>query len=249
MATLQHQAAQQQQHQPPTLQSHAHAVSSSAAPPKASSYTALPPPAAYTPLRYASNRKTIYDRNLNRARTSELSLASFAHLFNTLIAYHQARAPSVSDLEARLAQSAYPIGVKLLDLLLLRMPPRTAVRPTRLLDLLQFIHTTLWRSLFGRTADALEASTANSNEYMIVDNDPLVNTYISIPKEMSQLNCAAFVGGIIEGVCDSAGFSTDAVTAHWAEGDELWPSKTIFLVKFKVEVVEREEALKAGAGG
>lgn len=248
MATQQ-QAHQQQQQQPPLQPPRSNnAVPNTAATARTSSYTALPPPAAYTPLRYASNRKTIYDRNLNRARTSELSLASFAHLFNTLIAYHQARAPSVSDLEARLAESAYPIGVKLLDLLLFRMPPRTASRPTRLLDLLQFIHTTLWRSLFGRPADALEASTGNNNDYMIIDNDPLVNTYISIPKEMSQLNCAAFVGGIIEGICDAAGFSTDGVTAHWAENDELWPSKTIFLVKFKPEVVEREEALKAGGG-
>ncbi|THV85221.1 trafficking protein particle complex subunit 5 [Aureobasidium pullulans] len=247
MATQQQ--AHQQQQQPPLQPPQSNnAVPNTAATARTSSYTALPPPAAYTPLRYASNRKTIYDRNLNRARTSELSLASFAHLFNTLIAYHQARAPSVSDLEARLAESAYPIGVKLLDLLLFRMPPRTASRPTRLLDLLQFIHTTLWRSLFGRPADALEASTGNNNDYMIIDNDPLVNTYISIPKEMSQLNCAAFVGGIIEGICDAAGFSTDGVTAHWAENDELWPSKTIFLVKFKPEVVEREEALKAGSG-
>ena len=83
---------------------------------------------------------------------------------------------------------------------------------------------------------------------MIIDNEPLVNSYISIPKEMSQLNCAAFVAGIIEGLCDAAGFSTDGVTAHWAEGDELWPGKTIFLLRFKESVVEREEAIKAAGG-
>lgn len=119
-------------------------------------------------------------------------------------------------------------------------------RPTRLLELLQFIHTTLWKTLFNRAADNLELSTTASNEYMITDNEPLVNTYISVPKEMSQLNCAAFVGGVIEGVCDAAGFQTDGVTAHSAgEGDEMWPGKTIFLIRFKKEVVEREEALKA----
>ncbi|GAB7347126.1 hypothetical protein MBLNU459_g3250t1 [Dothideomycetes sp. NU459] len=229
---------------PPPSSAPAGTAGSLPAPAKAS-YTPLAAPAAYTPLRYPTSRKTIYDRNLNRTRTAELSLASFAHLFNTLIAYHQARSPSVSDLESRLASSAYPLGVKLLDLLLYRLPPRTATRPTRLLELLQFIHTTLWRSLFGRSADALESSASNANEYMIIDNEPLVNTYISIPKEMSQLNCAAFLGGIIEGVCDAAAFSTDGVTAHWAEGDELWPGKTIFLIKFKKEVMEREEALKA----
>lgn len=228
---------------------HEHAAEASAltSPMSKATYTALPPPATYVPLRYPSNRKSIYDKNLNR-RTSELSLASFAHLFNTLISYHHSRSPSVSDLESRLASSAYPIGVKLLDLLLYRLPPRTAARPTRLLELLQFIHTSLWRSLFGRSADNIEQSNSSKAEYMIVDNEPLVNTYISIPKEMSQLNCAAFVGGIIEGVCDAAGFSTDGVTAHWAGGDELWPGKTVFLIKFKKEIVEREEALKAGSG-
>jgi len=211
-----------------------------------SSFTPLPPPAPYVPLRYPTNRKTIYDRNLNRTRQNEVSLTSFAHIFNSLISYHHARSPSVSDLESRLASSGYPIGVKLLDLLLYRLPQRSATRPTRLLELLQFIHTTLWRSLFNRSADALELSTTNNNEYMITDNEPMVNTYISVPKEMSQLNCAAFIGGIVEGVCDAAGFSTDGVTAHSAgEGDEMWPGKTVFLIKFKREIVEREEALKA----
>ncbi|KAF2225701.1 NO signaling/Golgi transport ligand-binding domain-containing protein [Elsinoe ampelina] len=212
------------------------------------SHIPLPPPAPYVPLRYPSSRKSIYDKNLNRTRQNEVSLSSFAHIFNSLISYHQARAPSVSDLESRLALSGYPIGVKMLDLLLYRQPQRSATRPTRLLELLQFIHTQLWRALFGRTADALELSSSSTAEYMITDNEPLVNTFISVPKDMSQLNCAAFVGGMIEGVCDAAGFATDSVTAHSAgEGDELWPGKTIFLIKFKKEIVEREEMLKGGS--
>jgi hypothetical protein len=77
---------------------------------------------------------------------------------------------------------------------------------------------------------------------MISDNDPLVNAYVSVPKEMNQLNCAAFVAGIIEGVCDGAGFGA-RVSAHSVgkgEEGELWPGKTVFLVKFLPEVVERE---------
>jgi trafficking protein particle complex subunit 5 len=88
---------------------------------------------------------------------------------------------------------------------------------------------------------------------MISDNEPLVNQYISVPREMSQLNCAAFVAGIVEGVCDGAGFKTLGVSAHWAaEGGDnaakvgqggMWPGKTIFLIKFAPEVLEREELL------
>ncbi|KAK3708343.1 Trafficking protein particle complex subunit 31 [Vermiconidia calcicola] len=220
-------------------------------PAKEASYTAIPPAKPFQPsLRYPSNHKTIYDRNLNRTKTTEISLASFAYLFNTLITYHHAKSGSVSEIESRLNRAGYPIGIKLLDLLLYRQPPRSATRPTRILDLLQFIHGTLWRALFSRSADALEQSTSKKNEYMIIDNEPVVNSYISIPKEMSQLNCAAFVAGIIEGMCDAAGFSTDGVSAHWAgEGDEMWPGKTIFLLRFKESVIEREEAIKAGGGG
>lgn len=84
---------------------------------------------------------------------------------------------------------------------------------------------------------------------MIFDNEPVVNSFVSIPKEMSQLNCAAFVAGVVEGVCDAAGFATEGVSAHSAgEGDEMWPGKTIFLLRFREGVLEREEGLKAGGG-
>ena len=217
---------------------------------KESTHIPLPAAKPQEPsLRYPSNRKTIYDRNLNRTKAAETSLPSFAYLFNTLITYHHSKSGSVSEIESRLNRAGYPIGIKLLDLLLYRQPPRSAQRPTKILELLQFIHGPLHRALFSRSADALEQSTTKKNEYMIVDNEPLVNTYISIPKEMSQLNCAAFVAGIIEGVCDAAGFSMEGVSAHWAgEGDEMWPGKTIYLLRFGEKVVERDEAIKAAGG-
>ncbi|KAK5132007.1 hypothetical protein LTR08_000428 [Meristemomyces frigidus] len=215
---------------------------------KDASVLPLAPPKSFTStLRHSSSRKTIYDRNLARPAATT-SLPAFAHIFNTLITYNHAKSGSVAEIETRLNRAGYPLGIKLLDLLLHRQAGKAA-RPTRLLDLLQFIHTVLWRALFGRAADALEQSTTKKNEYMIVDNEPVVNTYISIPKEMSQLNCAAFVAGVVEGLCDAAGFRTEGVSAHWAEGgDELWPGKTIFLLRFGAGVVEREEGLKGGGG-
>ena len=80
---------------------------------------------------------------------------------------------------------------------------------------------------------------------MIIDNEPLVNAYVSVPRDMSQLNCAAFVAGIVEGVCDGAGFPAK-VGAHSTgkEGEgEMWPGRTVFLVKFADEVLEREKYL------
>jgi trafficking protein particle complex subunit 5 len=147
----------------------------------------------------------------------------------------------------RLNVQGHPIGLKLLDLLLYREPARSQLRPLHIIALLQFITTVLWRHLFSKAADSLEksANPETPDEYMISDNEPLVNQYISVPKEMSQLNCAAFVAGIIEGCCDGAGFPA-RVTAHSVgkgEEGELWPGKTVFLVKFQPEVVEREAFL------
>ncbi len=41
---------------------------------------------------------------------------------------------------------------------------------------------------------------------MIIDNDPLISRFISTPKELSALNCAAFYCGIIEGILDVNGY-------------------------------------------
>ncbi|KAH8908333.1 TRAPP I complex [Coniochaeta sp. PMI_546] len=198
-------------------------------------------------LRYPTNGKTIYHRPLNRTKTAELSQASFAYLFSEMVTYAQRRVTGIQDLEKRLNVQGYPIGQKLLDLLLIREPPRSQLRPLNIIALLHLIKINLWMHLFGRQADRLEKSSnpETPDEYMIVDNEPLVNAYISVPKEMSQLNCAAYVAGIIEGVCDGAGFPA-RVTAHSVGGKEegeMWPGKTVFLVKFEGEVLERESLI------
>ncbi|CAD6506175.1 BgTH12-07105 [Blumeria graminis f. sp. triticale] len=195
-------------------------------------------------LRYPSSGKTIFHRPLNRSRIAELSQASFAYLFGEMVGYAQKRVTGIQDLEKRLNIQGYPIGLKLLDLLLYREPSRSQSRPLNIIALLQFITTTVWRHLFSRSADALEKSSnpKTPDEYMISDNEPVVNQYISVPKEMNQLNCAAFVAGIIEGACDGAGFPA-RVTAHSVgkgEEGELWPGKTVFLIKFQPEVLTRE---------
>lgn len=59
------------------------------------------PPQQHAGLRTPSNRKTIYDRNLNRTRTAELSRASFAYLFSEMVTYAQRRVTGIQDLERR----------------------------------------------------------------------------------------------------------------------------------------------------
>jgi hypothetical protein len=59
-------------------------------------------------LRYPSNKKSIYDRNLNRSKNAELSRAAFAYLFIEMIAYAQKGAKDVGDLEQRYVTGITP---------------------------------------------------------------------------------------------------------------------------------------------
>ena len=47
---------------------------------------------------------------------------------------------------------------------------------------------------------------------MIIDNDPSITRYVSVPKDMSQLSCSSFTAGIVEAVLDGLGFVCDLFT-------------------------------------
>lgn len=93
------------------------------------------------------------------------------------------------------------------------------------------VDTQVWKAVFGKPADAVEKSVENDDECelswcfpvcmldsafgltsfsciedMIIDNDPPITRYVSIPKEMSQLSTSAFTAGIVEAVLDGLGF-------------------------------------------
>ncbi len=81
----------------------------------------------------------------------------------------------------------------------------------------------------------------------IEEASPLVNKYISVPKDYGDLNCAAFCAGIINGVLDSAGFPANVavkVLAKTGDTESLHGQPlTIYYIKFDPEVLEREKRL------
>mmetsp|Transcript_20505 Transcript_20505/g.34511 ORF Transcript_20505/g.34511 Transcript_20505/m.34511 type:complete len:87 (-) Transcript_20505:270-530(-) len=81
----------------------------------------------------------------------------------------------------------------------------------------------------------------NEDEYMIQENSPVTNSFVSVPADMGQLNCAAYLAGILAGILDSAKFDAK-VTAHLVQtpGES---DKTVFLIKFSEEVMAREKRL------
>lgn len=139
-------------------------------------------------------------------------------------------------------------------------------REIRLMSILHFVSSSVWKSLFGRSADSLERSIDHADEYMIIDYEPIASTFVSVPTDLGQLSADAYVSGIIAGVLDGAGFAA-RVTAHNVKVEEgerqgggsgsgggaggnavpgIPPrkNKAVFLVKFSPEVLSRDAALE-----
>ncbi|KAG9314708.1 NO signaling/Golgi transport ligand-binding domain-containing protein [Chiua virens] len=191
-----------------------------------------------------ANRPSIYDRNLNKTRTAEVSASAFAFLFSEVVQYTQKRVSGINDLERRLNTLGYRVGVRVLELMVWRAesPSKAPKREIRFLPALMSIHTQVWRAVFGRPADAIEKSVENEDEYMIIDNDPLVERHISVPRDLSTLSCSSFTAGIVEAVLDGLGFPA-RVTGHNTPTQQ-YPSRTTILIKLEQSVLEREQVLK-----
>lgn len=138
----------------------------------------------------------------------------------------------------RLHDLGKDIGTRVIDMYFVR--ERNSKRETKLINMLLFIKTTLWKvcwknnclpsthtrpikylsyhsfthstcsiflqTLFGKEAEKLEHANDDEKTYYIIEKDPLVNKFISVPKDKGSFNCATFTAGIIEGVLNDCGF-------------------------------------------
>lgn len=192
----------------------------------------------------------IYDRNLYRTK-HEISVSSLCFLFMQIISMNLKNSKSLLELERKLNNLGYTVGLKYLDLSSLRVnfsnnisstgKSNLSKRNIRLLETLQFIVSTIWSNLFDKQADSLEKSSEHVNQYMIIDNSPVMTKYIGLPKECESLNCESFVAGIIEGMLDLSYFKCE-VSAHTVPRD-TFPNRTVYLIKLDDSVLEREARL------
>lgn len=192
----------------------------------------------YNPLKGPSiyndnviNKRAVVGKSLN-SNTNSISLLSLSFLFSQLVSYSLINCNNTTNLELKINGFGYTLGQKFLEKI-------TKERFTTIISILQFIHTPFYKYIFNKTANELEKSQSTANEYMIIDNAPIVSQFILVPKNYGNLNCAAFIAGIIEGALDAAGFY--AVVAAHSSPIEGVPGRTVFLIKFNDEVIKREE--------
>ncbi|KAJ3502147.1 hypothetical protein NMY22_g18683 [Coprinellus aureogranulatus] len=189
---------------------------------------------ASTP-RPASNRviPNIYDRSINKARASEVSASAYAFLFSEIVQYTQKRVSGIADFERRLNTLGYRVGGRVLELLFWRneSSSKAPKREIRLLPVLIMIQTQVWKAVFGKPADGLEKSSTNVDEYMVIDNDPILERHISVPRDLNQLCCSSFTAGIVEAFLDGLNFPA-RVTAHHTPNSQH-PNKVTILIKLE----------------
>eukprot|EP01147_Barroeca_monosierra_P004397 gene4397-6669_t len=171
------------------------------------------------------------DKPLSRI-PREVNLSTFALLFAEIVRYSINRIQSVPELEQKLSILGKRVGIRVVELISLR--ERATRRKLKIHDALTYLQTNLWRTLFGKTADLLEQSAANPSKFMISDQDILVNQFISLTSDHGDLNCAAFIGGILEAALEGMGFSAQ-VEAHTVHG-----KGTTLVIEFNLDLVPAE---------
>ena len=75
---------------------------------------------------------------------------------------------------------------------------------------------------------------------MIREAEPITSAFISMGKDMSRFNPGAFVAGILRGILDTAGFTTQRVQAITEQAEGGPRDKTVFLIQFEDSVAARE---------
>merc|ERR1711981_1032101 len=184
--------------------------------------------------RYKMSLENIFDAPLSNGR-STVSLAAFTLLFSEVIKYFQQDVDSYDELEQKLTKFGRAIGYKLSDIITVRERTRLGqslnltslnqvntnklVRETNLLNMLLFIKSYVWKSLFGKDADKLEKSQDETETYYIIDSQPIITSYVSA-NESTGFNAMAYAAGIVEAILEGAGFPA-SITAHHHKGTTL----------------------------
>jgi trafficking protein particle complex subunit 5 len=182
------------------------------------------------------NKRNVMDSNIKTKK--EIPVSMFSFLFSEIIQYITKKPDSNKeyDFEEQLSCFGYPIGEKMLELLSLR--EKSHKREVKIVNMLQLVHNVLWKHLFNKQADGIQRSTDDPYEYRILENNPIVNKYIS--QKGNNYNCVSFLAGIIEGFLNSAGFKSK-VSAYYLDGNSETPGKTFYIIKFDKEIVDKDD--------
>ena len=199
-----------------------------------------PLPSPGTLRRNQNATSLIYDKNIYR-NNKNVSLSSLQFLIMEIVSQHMKNTNNILKIERKLNNLGYSIGLKYLNLISTKNnfinnitsngKSNTSHRITKLIDFLHFISNDIWLSLFNKSSNGLEKSSDNEFQFMIIDNNPIISSFLSPTQEYNSLSIESFTAGIIEGILDTAYFQCE-VSAHRVPIVN-YPNKTIYLINLK----------------
>lgn len=182
----------------------------------------------------SNSKRNILDQPIVKTKPT-INPSAFSFLFCELIEYSQHKASTIQELQVRLQDAGKHIGYRIVDLITNR--DKNFRRETKIINMLMFIKTVFWKTLFNKEADKLEQANDDSSTYYLIEAEPITNKFVSMPRDKGNFNCASFVAGMIEAALDQCCFPCK-VTVHWHQG-------TTFMIKFDESVLKREKRLNA----
>jgi len=140
----------------------------------------------------------------------DINLSTFCYLYSEIINYYLQKF-KLDEMDKELEKLGEIIGPKLYELIIFR--DKSYKRELKHIEILKFLHSNLWKVLFGKNADSLEKvkdknvfsflSDLSKGEYMIKTiNLPLMK-YMS---ESQMFNPISFLVGIVKSILLLAGF-------------------------------------------
>ena len=180
--------------------------------------------------------KSILDKNLKVIRP-EINMSTFNYFLSEIMQYYLTNSRNLDDELEKLGEN---IGPRLLELMIFR--EKQLKHEIKHVEMLKFIHSSVWKFLFGKTADSLEKAKDSEVEYMIKDYNP---SYMRCISEYSHYSAASFMVGIIKSILNSSGFDCNVTyqTLSFEEKNgerkSLYP-QTVWIIEFASHVISRE---------
>jgi len=92
----------------------------------------------------------------------QVSLSAFCFLFSEMVQYQQNKVNTTQELEKKLAENGYGVGVRMSELCFFR--EKNAKREIKVVGILSYIKDNIWKTMFGKPADSLERATDKQDE-------------------------------------------------------------------------------------
>jgi hypothetical protein len=92
----------------------------------------------------------------------QVSLSAFCFLFSEMVQYQQTKVDTTQELEKKLAENGYNVGLRMSELCFFR--EKNAKRETKIVGILSYIKDNIWKTMFGKAADSLERATDKQDE-------------------------------------------------------------------------------------